>query len=202
MLMRPFALAAFVCVAGSLSLPAQAGDRDTERVHEVVALCNRQRARHELPPLKVNQALAAAALAHARDMAAKAYFDHTSPTGAGPDERCRRAGYADWTGENIYYGPIDARDVVRGWMESPGHRVNILSAGSREVGVAVARGRRGEPYWVQVFGGGGLAPDQAPDYLQVAGIRARFSGTLFVARAACSRFLRVLTGVRMVRPKR
>jgi uncharacterized protein YkwD len=127
-------------------------DRTLEQVQEIVALTNRERAKACVAPVKLNESLSAAAAAHARDMADKRYFDHRSPKGEGPDQRCRKAGYPDWTGENIFMGPASAKEAVEGWMASAGHKKNILNGESQEIGVGVARAANGTTYWVQVFG--------------------------------------------------
>jgi uncharacterized protein YkwD len=102
-------------------------------------------------PLQHSSRLAAAAAAHAGDMARRGYFDHQAPDGSKPRDRVRRAGY-QWrlVGENIAFGPESAEEAVAGWMASPGHCANIMDPRFREMGVAVAQGRkRGHFYWVQ-----------------------------------------------------
>lgn len=90
-------------------------------------------------------------------MAARGYFDHTSPEGEGPGTRVAEAGYSGrgW-GENIAQGYGSAQAVVDGWMNSPGHRANILNCDFNELGVGYAEGssRGNVPgiYWTQVFG--------------------------------------------------
>lgn len=132
---------------------------EAERLFQVVEATNRARAKAGLGPLKLHAALATAAGAHARDMAEKRYFDHRSPSGEGPDERCRRAGYPDWTGENIFRGTTEARAAVEAWMASAGHRQNILNPDSREMGVGYAKSGSRDGYWVELFG---AQPDTMP----------------------------------------
>ena len=87
-------------------------------------------------------------------MAARSYFDHHAPDGSEPRDRVRRTGYR-WMliGENIAFGPDTAEEVVAGWLASPGHCANIMDARFRDMGSAVAKGRkRGYFYWVQDFG--------------------------------------------------
>lgn len=122
------------------------------RLYKVVELTNRERARLHLPPLKLNDSLTAAAMAHARDMARRGFFDHLSPEGKGPGDRCCGVRYWDWTGENICMGALTVRSAVDLWMASPDHRVNILNPGCREIGVGYATSATGVPYWVQDFG--------------------------------------------------
>ena len=98
--------------------------------------------------LVLNDRLTAAALAHATDMRDKNYFDHTGLDGSTPGTRVTAAGYA-WStvGENIANGQTSVTQVMNGWMDSDGHRRNIMLANYTEVGFA-----RVGNYWVQVFG--------------------------------------------------
>jgi len=105
-------------------------------------------------PLVLSQQLADAAKVHAQDMARREYFEHQAPDGSEPKDRVRRSGYRyRLTGENIAFGPESAEEVVAGWLGSPGHCANIMDARFRDIGIAVATGRkRGHIYWVQEFG--------------------------------------------------
>ena len=84
-------------------------------------------------------------------MARRDYFDHRALDGSEPKDRVRRAGYRPrLTGENIAFGPESAEEAVAGWMASPGHCANIMDPRFREMGVAVAQGRKPSHfYWVQ-----------------------------------------------------
>jgi uncharacterized protein YkwD len=106
------------------------------------------------PPLTISRELGDAAVAHARDMARKNYFDHRGADGSQPKDRVISAGYDPrLTGENIALGPETAEEVVDGWLGSPGHCANIMDARFQQTGVALANGReRGKIYWVQTFG--------------------------------------------------
>lgn len=127
----------------------------------VLYLTNLERRAQGLPPVKGQENLAAAALAHAADMAALDYFSHDSADGRSPWDRLRDAGYAfSSAGENIAAGYATAQAVLEGWMNSPGHRANILGAAFRELGVGHVR-EEGDSfpgpygyghYWVQDFG--------------------------------------------------
>jgi uncharacterized protein YkwD len=92
-----------------------------------------------------------AARLHAEDMAVNDYFDHTSQDGRGPTERAAEQGYEGGVGENIAAGYPDAESVMQGWMDSEGHRANILNCDYSVLGVGVAD-RDGTLYWVQNFG--------------------------------------------------
>jgi uncharacterized protein YkwD len=84
-------------------------------------------------------------------MAARDFFDHTNPDGDGPGERVTAAGYRWATyGENIAKGQRTPAQVMESWMNSPGHRANILNCSFEEIGIGLHDG--GGPYWTQVFG--------------------------------------------------
>src|SRR4051795_5383795 len=114
------------------------------------ALClvNQERSSRGLRPLKSNRHLAKAAGAHARDMCARGYFSHESANGATFVDRIRKAGYVPARafpslGEDLAWGSGSLgtpREIVSGWMNSPGHRANILERKFREAGMAVAFG--------------------------------------------------------------
>ncbi|MEU2900168.1 CAP domain-containing protein [Streptomyces sp. NPDC001273] len=120
---------------------------------EVVDLTNRERARAGLPPLSRDARLTAAAQAHSADMVARDFYSHTAPDGSRPWDRAAAAGSARRTvGENIACGQRSAAEVVEGWMNSPGHRANILKADFTHIGVGFAGGGRAGTYWTQLFG--------------------------------------------------
>jgi uncharacterized protein YkwD len=104
--------------------------------------------------LRTDDRLVAAARGHSVDMATRDYFDHESPEGEGPGERAAAEGYPDWSGENIAMGYSTPEAVVEGWMDSPGHRRNILDCTSVAIGVGAAdSGDAGRGiYWTQMFG--------------------------------------------------
>ncbi|RMI30185.1 CAP domain-containing protein [Nocardia stercoris] len=80
------------------------------------------------------------------------FFSHTDPDGTDPGDRIAAAGYT-WQayGENIAQGQADANAVVTAWMNSPGHRANILNCGFTQIGIGIADGSGG-PWWTQDFG--------------------------------------------------
>ncbi|MEV7672023.1 sigma-70 family RNA polymerase sigma factor [Streptomyces sp. NPDC088752] len=119
---------------------------------QVIALVNAERAKEGCGPVTGNSLLARAAQGHSDDMAARDFFDHTNPDGAGPGERVTATGYG-WStyGENIAMGQRTAEQVMESWMNSPGHRANILNCSFKELGVGLHTGDGG-PYWTQVFG--------------------------------------------------
>ncbi len=106
------------------------------------------------PSLKASPLLAAAAAAHARDMAEHAELTHTGSDGSKPADRITRAGY-EWrgSGENVASGQRDADAVVAAWLESPGHCANIMEPNFTEMGVAFVQVPGANPsiYWAQSF---------------------------------------------------
>ncbi|MEU7415503.1 CAP domain-containing protein [Streptomyces antibioticus] len=120
---------------------------------EVVALTNRERAAAGLRPLAVDARLTTAAQAHCADMVARRFYSHTSPEGGRPWDRTAAAGSPLRTvGENIACGQRTAAEVVEGWMNSPGHRANILKPAFTHIGVGFAGGGPSGTYWTQLFG--------------------------------------------------
>lgn len=127
--------------------PAEAKpDFITEVEQQIFILQNAERVKNGLPTLLPDATLAAVARAHSVDMAAKNYFNHTDLSGCSSACRVDNAGYA-WraVGENIYMMsgyqlPADAtaQKMVEGWMNSPGHRANILGSAFTNAGVGVA----------------------------------------------------------------
>lgn len=118
----------------------------TPFVESVVDAMNRERAAHGLGPLRIESRLSLAAEDRIADMMRKGYFDHVSPDGVQPFTWVRKRGYRySLVGENLALGYRTSQSVVTGWMNSPGHRENILQRGFDEVGIAVidASPRRG-----------------------------------------------------------
>ncbi|MFF3488320.1 CAP domain-containing protein [Streptomyces sp. NPDC002701] len=121
---------------------------------EVLALTNAERAAAGLPPLAEDPLLTRAAQAHSADMVTRAFYSHTSPDGSEPWHRAAAAGSTRRTiGENIACGQRSPAEVVRGWMDSPGHRANILKPAFTHLGVGFAGGGPAGTYWTQLFGG-------------------------------------------------
>ncbi|MFJ8085896.1 sigma-70 family RNA polymerase sigma factor [Streptomyces sp. NPDC096205] len=119
---------------------------------QVLELVNAERAKAGCSPVRQNATLDTAAQRHSDDMAARDFFDHTNPDGQDPGDRITAAGYR-WStyGENIARGQQTAAEVMQSWMNSPGHRANILNCSFAETGLGVHQGAGG-PWWTQVFG--------------------------------------------------
>ena len=118
---------------------------------EVVTLTNDQRVAHGCPALRDDPRLRAAAIAHSVDMRVRDYFAHNTPDGVTPWTRIEAQGYSDPSAENIAMGQQTPQSVVDAWMNSPGHRANILNCSSKAIGVGVQFGPNG-PWWTQDFG--------------------------------------------------
>jgi hypothetical protein len=114
----------------------------------ILCLHNQVRAQSNLPLLKDNLKLRKAASGHSSDMVDESYFDHTSPAGETFVDRVLGAGYAkktdSWTlGENLAWGTGDlstATGVMTAWMNSPGHKANILKRSYKEIGIGIRLG--------------------------------------------------------------
>ena len=120
------------------------------------AAINRERVANNLPPLRHAHDLCAVARAHSEDMVARDYFGHQSPEGKDLRYRFAQSGINNWRyiAENIafnngYEDPVSA--AVEGWMNSPGHRKNILNKQLVESGIGVALNASGRVYFTQVF---------------------------------------------------
>lgn len=116
---------------------------------EVVDLVNQIRKNHGLKPLTVNWQLSRVARYKSQDMLDKKYFSHTSPTYGSPFDMIKAFNISYRTaGENIAMGYTTPSAVVNGWMNSTGHRANILNANFTQIGVGyVVNGH----YWTQMF---------------------------------------------------
>jgi uncharacterized protein YkwD len=134
------------------SLPS-ATDKITQAEDKVTELVNAERAKAGCGALRTDERLRNAARAHSADMAKQNYFSHVSQDGSSFVDRIARAGYPrnSAAAENIAYGYATAADVVKGWMNSEGHRKNILNCAYKAVGVGLAY-RGSTPYWTQDFG--------------------------------------------------
>jgi len=137
----------------------QAGAREelAALISEVVALTNQARRENGCDVMLTSSPLLdLAAQRHSEDMARRGYFDHVSPDGAKPGDRISATGYR-WSryGENIAAGHASPAQVVKGWMQSPGHRANLLDCAFREIGVGYsAEGEQAtvrSTLWTQVF---------------------------------------------------
>ncbi|MBB5119243.1 stress protein [Streptomyces eurocidicus] len=122
---------------------------------EVLALTVAERRAAGLRPLAADPGLTTAAQGHSADMAGRGFYSHTTPEGCEPWDRAAAAGAAHrGIGENIACGQRTPAEVVQGWMNSPGHRANILKPDFTHLGVGYATGGSAGTYWTQLFGAG------------------------------------------------
>lgn len=119
---------------------------------QVIQLTNQQRAKHGLPALTADWELSRVARYKSVDMRDKNYFSHTSPTYGSPFTMMKNFGINYRTAaENIAAGQKTAQEVVNAWMNSPGHRANILKKDITHIGVGYASGGSYGHYWTQMF---------------------------------------------------
>ncbi len=138
-------------------------DSFARQEQEVVDLTNQERKKAGLPPLQVNAKLSRAAREHSANMGRLDRLDHVLE-GKGPGERLADVGYTSFGwGENCAVGQRTPEDALASWMQSPGHRGNILNNTYTEIGVGIAANERGGLYYTQVFGR--AAPEFQPGRL-------------------------------------
>ncbi|MDK3158159.1 CAP domain-containing protein [Kamptonema cortianum] len=134
-------------------------------INRVLELTNQERSRLGLSPLTLSPLLSQAAQTHSQNMALQDFFNHTGLDGSSPSDRARIVGYTSGAAENIAAGYTTPEAVVTGWMNSPGHRENILNPNYRTIGVgyhflANDTGQLNwNHYWTQMFG---FAADPMP----------------------------------------
>ncbi|MDW0109573.1 CAP domain-containing protein [Sporosarcina aquimarina] len=130
--------------------PADQGQVSASEIEQAVfTLTNAERQKAGLNPLKMDAKLMQSARQKSADMASKNYFSHTSPTYGSPFDQMKANGITyRAAAENIAMGQRSAEEVVKGWMNSPGHRENILTPGFTHIGIGYdANGK----YWTQQF---------------------------------------------------
>lgn len=121
-------------------------------VQQVVNLVNQERQKNGVAPLTISPSLDNVAQTKAQDMVNENYFDHTSPKYGSPFNMMTTFGiHYTYAGENIAAGQPDAATVMKDWMNSPGHRANILNPNYTQIGVGEAHGGSYGTYWVQEF---------------------------------------------------
>lgn len=153
-MIRPFAILATTLLlsAGAAAAACPVPGNAPELAAEVTRLMNAERARHGLAPLPQNAGLARAATRQACDMAVNGVRSHTGSDGRNFAGRYRAEGCRGAGGENLAWGQRSPASAIDWWMNSPGHRANILHRQARAVGIAVAVSD-GRPNWVMVVGG-------------------------------------------------
>ena len=131
----------YASATGTLNI---SGTQNYTYASQVITLLNEQRVNNGLSPLTADSTLTAAAMQRAAETVI--YFSHTRPNGS----RCFTAFDGGWRGENIAAGQADPDEVITGWMNSTGHRENILKANYTSVGVGCFN-YKGINFWVQCF---------------------------------------------------
>ena len=124
----------------------------SSQVEQVVMITNQRRAENGRALLTMNVALNNAAQGHSNYQASINTMTHTGAGGTNAGQRIAAAGYS-WSawGENVAYGYPDAASVMNAWMNSSGHRANILNGNFTEIGVGLAYTSDGRPYWTMVL---------------------------------------------------
>lgn len=124
----------------------------TVQADQVLKLVNQERAKVGLKALTLSPELTNVATVKAKDMRDKGYFDHTSPTYGSPFDMMSKFGikYSS-AGENIAAGQKTPQEVMNSWMNSSGHRANILNKDYEQLGVGYVEGGSYGTYWVQMF---------------------------------------------------
>lgn len=143
----------------TMEAPVATSAASTAFTSEVLRLTNLFRQQNGLQPLTLNSQLTAAAQTHSQNMGNLDFFSHTGADGSSSGQRVSASGYR-WSavGENIAAGYATPDAVVNGWINSPGHRANILNANYRDIGIgyfylANDTGRvNWQTYWTQNFG--------------------------------------------------
>ena len=124
----------------------------TAAENEVIRLVNVERSKAGLQSLAMNWQLCRVARYKSADMANKGYFSHTSPTYGSPFQMMESFGLKfSAAGENIAYGQRTPAEVMTAWMNSPGHRSNIMNGTYTQIGVGLAKNKSGVCYWTQQF---------------------------------------------------
>ncbi len=156
---RLLALTTFVAIAliagqasasNACTTPANVNAMATE----IAAGVNANRRAHGRAPLAYNQRLSRAAMKHACDMAVNNFFGHRGSDGTNSQARVRQVGYRDCiVAENLAWGYPNSRQIISGWMNSSGHRRNMLHPRIAEMGIGITQGPKG-PNWVLVVAKG------------------------------------------------
>ena len=142
--------AALIYPGQKLTIPSLTDVKSQE--NEVIRLVNVQRAKAGLQTLTQNWQLSRVARYKSQDMIDKGYFSHTSPTYGSPFRMMESFGIKySAAGENIAMGQQSPSEVMNAWMNSPGHRNNIMSPSFTQIGVGLAKDKNGRMYWTQMF---------------------------------------------------
>jgi uncharacterized protein YkwD len=149
LVLLPVALFGAVAVAS----PAHAAAPTTVQLQsDIVAATNVQRVKHGCGKLRLDASIARAARNHSAFMAKTGTFSHVGSANSSFVTRIKAEGYAAALSENIAWGYRSGADVVTAWMNSAGHRANILNCSAKSVGVGAVYAANGNPYYTEDFG--------------------------------------------------
>lgn len=151
-LVRIGALLLFSAFASAASATCVTPPNAHQLATEIATGVNASRRANGQRPLQFNPTLGRAAMVHACDMLVNNFFDHRGSDGSSSQARVQKAGYNDCiVAENLAWGYPRSAQIITGWMNSPGHRHNMLHPRIEEFGVGITEGPKG-PYWVLVVG--------------------------------------------------
>jgi uncharacterized YkwD family protein len=132
--------------------PVQTTGEFSAYQQEVLNIVNKERTSRGLSALKLNMEVSKVATVKSQDMIDKNYFDHNSPTYGSPFDMMKKFGITYRSaGENIAMGQKTPQEVMTAWMNSEGHRKNILNSSFTEIGIGIAKDKNGRLYWTQMF---------------------------------------------------
>jgi len=147
----PVAARPAVRPAAAVRLAPAADPEVAEAQREILSLVNTRRARHGCGALSASAPLNQLAVSYSTEMGTEDFFSHTDPAGRTPWDRAKAMGISNLGGENIAVGQPTPQAVMDAWMNSSGHRANILDCGFHSLGVGVYYAEGG-PWWTQDFG--------------------------------------------------
>ncbi len=157
MFLRPLIAACVLCFFAGQAAASNACTTPSNvnaMASEIAAGVNANRRAYGQPALSFNRRLSQAAMKHACDMSVNGFFGHRGSDGSNSQARVRQAGYRDClVAENLAWGYPNSQQIISGWMNSAGHRSNMLHPRAAEFGVAVTQGPKG-PNWVLVVARG------------------------------------------------
>lgn len=130
--------------------PSQEDTEELTFAEQVVVLVNKERAKENLSPVSIDEKIEDAALVRAKEI--QTSFSHTRPNGSSFATALKEAGATYRSaGENIAWGQKTPEEVVKAWMNSSGHRANIMNPNYSRIGVGHLQNAKGTSYWVQLF---------------------------------------------------